>query len=153
MNVTILVGIPGSGKSFYAKRLSDKRLFDGGNHIIILSSDDLREIICKDVNDQSKNYIVFQTMEHMAEYLLKGGFDLVIDATNIKRRNRKIWVELAKKYGAACEAHAIKTPLQECLKRNAVRERNVPVEVVERMAREMEPPKEDEGWDKIVEVE
>ena len=51
--IIILVGLPGSGKSELTKELAEKY------EAVVFSSDDIREELLNDVNNQEKNTDVF----------------------------------------------------------------------------------------------
>lgn len=86
-NLILLVGIPGSGKSTWVRKNFDKE------KQIIISSDELRKMFFNDVNYQNKNKFIFDMIHSMTAKSLLQGFDVIIDATNIKVKNRKKYVE------------------------------------------------------------
>lgn len=132
LTLTLLVGPPGSGKSTVTKIM--------GSTTIVISSDALRGIIGTGESDQSVSFFVFKTMEHMTGYFLSRGQNVVIDATNYNKKSRKNFIEIARKYGARVVALVSTTSREECKRRNAARERVVPVEVIDRMFDGFEMP-------------
>lgn len=132
--LTIMCGPAGCGKSTYA--LGIKRDTDA----IIISSDKLRGIIGKDENDQSVSGIVFGTMRSMAEYLLKDGLSVIIDATNITPKSRKDFIEIGRRLKVRIIAYHFNFPLSLIKEQNLKRERQVPEEVIDRMFSTFEPP-------------
>lgn len=76
----------------------------------------------------------------------------IVDATNLLRKHRRAFIRIAKYSGCRCEAIWFDTPLDECLRRNAVRDRNVPESAIREMARRMEPPTTEEGFDKVIRI-
>ena len=60
----LLIGIPGSGKSFYAKKYDYDRIFK--HNTTILSSDQIRKEILGDENDQTHNDEVFDYIKKTA---------------------------------------------------------------------------------------
>lgn len=93
----ILVGIPGSGKSTWANEFHAIH-----KNSVILESDNIRKDIFGDLKHQSKNNHakVFQVMEKQLIDNMKHGIENIIyDATNIKRKNRKNIYLIGKKYG------------------------------------------------------
>ena len=77
-----LVGLPGSGKSTYAKELSKE------TGALIFSSDAIREEIGADGGDTSKHSEVFQILHRRLKGGLLRGNDVIYDATNISYKNR-----------------------------------------------------------------
>ena len=85
LQVLILIGLPGSGKSTHAE------LYAQANHdnVRIVSQDDLKtEAKCI---KQARMY-------------LQQGKSIVVDRTNMKARHRQVFIELAKTHNASCSA-------------------------------------------------
>ena len=141
--VVLSIGLPGSGKSTWFKRHS----------ILPLSSDMVRILLFDDVTEQRYQDLVFSTLRSMlrARLLAKRPWNYV-DATNLSPHERRSWVKLAHDFGY--EAHAVffDVPAEVCMERNKRRERNVPEDVMRRMAGKLRPPKFEEGFAKITVV-
>jgi predicted kinase len=141
--VVLSIGLPGSGKSTWFKR----------HNILPLSSDMVRILLFDDVTEQRYQDLVFSTLRSMlrARLLAKRPWNYV-DATNLSPHERRSWVKLAHDFGY--EAHAVffDVPPEVCIERNRRRERNVPEDVMMRMAGKLRPPKFEEGFAKITVV-
>jgi predicted kinase len=141
--VVLSIGLPGSGKSTWFKR----------HNILPLSSDMVRILLFDDVTEQRYQDLVFSTLRSMlrARLLAKRPWNYV-DATNLSPHERRSWVKLARDFGY--EAHAVffDVPAEVCMERNKRRDRNVPEEVMRRMANKLRPPKFEEGFAKITVV-
>jgi predicted kinase len=141
--VVLSIGLPGSGKSTWFKR----------HNILPLSSDMVRILLFDDVTEQRYQDLVFSTLRSMlrARLLAKRPWNYV-DATNLSPHERRSWVKLAHDFGY--EAHAVffDVPPEVCIERNQRRERNVPEDVMLRMAGKLRPPKFEEGFAKITVV-
>jgi predicted kinase len=141
--VVLAIGLPGSGKSTWFKR----------HNILPLSSDMVRILLFDDVTEQRYQDLVFSTLRSMlrARLLAKRPWNYV-DATNLSPHERRSWVKLAHDFGY--EAHAVffDVPPEVCIERNQRRERNVPEDVMLRMAGKLRPPKFEEGFAKITVV-
>jgi predicted kinase len=141
--VVLAIGLPGSGKSTWFKR----------HNILPLSSDMVRILLFDDVTEQRYQDLVFSTLRSMlrARLLAKRPWNYV-DATNLSPHERRTWVKLANDFGY--EAHAVffDVPPEVCIERNRRRERNVPEDVMLRMASKLRPPKFEEGFAKITVV-
>lgn len=141
----ILVGLPGSGKSTYAKEFARTHA-----NTFIFSSDEYRERLLHDVNDQSQNELVFKTLYAEARKCLEQDCTAIIDATNMTRKSRKRCLEKFKDMNIIRECHIIPTFFDVCIERDAARERTVGEEVIRRMTASFEVPMLFEGFDEIV---
>ena len=139
----VLVGIPASGKSVHAKKLAQKY------NATIFSSDSLRQEIFGDVNEQSHNQELFVELHKRIKESLKSGKNVIMDCTNISYKRRMAFLAELKKIPCEKVCVLMATPYEECLKRNAERERKVPEYVIERMYRNLDVPWYYEGWDDI----
>lgn len=137
----ILCGLPGSGKSTYAKKLISECNFD----IIYLSSDAIREEIYGDASIQGNPEDVFKIMHSRASEALKKGVSIIYDATNINRKNRKSIIDIGKRYDSYIACHIVWAPIDECIRRDSERTRNVGTDVIMKMAKRFEAPFFDEG--------
>lgn len=143
VNMIVLVGIPGCGKSTFADILCRN-----GN-VVRLSSDEIRKELFGDESFQSDNNRVFNTLYERAELLLKANISIVIDATNLKKSLRRYAFDICP-VGVRKIALYYTPDVELCKERNATRERKVPDEVIERMAKQFETPTTDEGFDEVM---
>lgn len=136
--VIILVGLPGASKSTQANLYID-------THMIINQDFIGSRFKCVEL---AKNY-------------LKAGKSLVIDRVNIDKKQRKVWIDLAKEFKVKyviCKF--INTPKEVCLKRilnrkdhpnlSAAKGEEKIKQVIEKFERALELPTIDEGFDAIV---
>lgn len=133
--LVILCGLPGSGKSTYALNLSTQGY-------VVVNQDTLGSANkCKEV----------------ALEALKKGINVVIDRTNIDKRQRKRWTDLAKSANVIdVECILFDVPIEECIKRVIERKghptvtENIPNERKEEIVRSFqasfEMPSEEEGF-------
>lgn len=139
----ILCGIPGSGKTTYAKDYVERN----GN-TIHLSSDAIRKELYRDENIQGNPGEVFALMQKRAIEALNDGCDVLYDATNVTRKDRASIIGMCPRF-AKIECHIIWAPIEECIKRDSERERTVGKEVIDRMLKRFQAPYYDEGIDEI----
>ena len=140
----MMIGLPASGKSTIAEEISKS---EGA---IIVSSDEIRKELLGDINDQTKNELIFETVEDRIKFYLANKQDVIFDATNINYKKRKAFLQRMK--NSKCFkaiAILVATPYEECLIRNAKRERKVPEEVIKRMYYSFYIPQYYEGFDEI----
>jgi predicted kinase len=103
--LTLLVGPSGAGKSTYAARYPADW---------VLSSDALRASYTGDFRDQSRNDDVFTALHRLAKARMDCGLPVVIDATNLRRRDRLAIVSLAPS-GSGVEYVVVDRPLHDKL--------------------------------------
>lgn len=128
MNTLIVMcGISGSGKSTKARELASKY------NALVVSTDEIRARVFKDVNDQKHNKKVFQIAYETINILIENSINVIFDATNIKyssikelKKNIKHWNDIHK------ILYIIDTPLDKAIEQNNKRDRVVPIDVINR---------------------
>jgi len=148
--IYIAVGLPGSGKSTYAKNfIKDK-------DIEYLSSDELRAVFGKSEEDQTVTPLVFGHIKRKVDEFLKDGKNVLVDATSVNRKERADYITTAKKYGAKVVALVFKMDRQGLIDRNKKRGqeggRVVPDWVIDKMLAKFEEPSHSEGIDEVIYV-
>ncbi|YBV93954.1 polynucleotide kinase-phosphatase (plasmid) [Phyllobacteriaceae bacterium JZ32] len=129
-SLVVLIGATGSGKSTFASRWFAPTE--------VISSDHCRGLVCDDENDQSVSKDAFDLVRAIAEKRLKNRRLAVIDATNVRAADRKMWIELARQWHALPVAIVIDPGLDVCLARNKERpNRNFSASVPQRMIQEI----------------
>ena len=139
----ILIGLPGSGKSTYAKKEHKSN-----SNPVYLSSDKIREELYGNESIQGNPTEVFTLMQSRAIEALKSGIDVFYDATNLTRKDRSGILVATPRY-VCKQATVVFTPYEMCVERDVARERSVGKEVIDRMIRRFQPPFYDEGFDLI----
>lgn len=139
----MMVGLPGSGKSVKAKELAER--FNANIH----SSDEIREELFNDVNCQDKNGKVFEVLHKRVVADIQAGKNTVYDATNINYKRRREFLQKLSKFECQKVCIFMVTPFEVCAKRNQLRERVVPYDVLVRMYKTFWVPYYYEGWDHI----
>ena len=142
----LLIGLPGSGKTTWARKMVEEK-----PEMVHLSSDAIRAELYGNENILGDHTKVFSLMEKRMRAALKEGRDVIYDATNINARSRTGLLNLLRTARIECEKHAIlfATPYEECVARDAARDRHVGEEVIHRMMCYFQPPWFNEGWDAI----
>lgn len=135
--VVVLVGLPGSGKSTWVAE-------QGG---IAISSDELRRWLRDDATDQSIHGLVFRLMRDFVRMRITLGAPVTyVDATNLTRKHRRPFIKIAEHMGCVCEAVFFDLPVEECIRRNETRARQVPPDAIRAMAERLQAPSETEGF-------
>lgn len=140
----MMVGLPGSGKSIYAKTLANE------NATIVCSSDKMREELCGDESAQSNDEEVFRLLHRRIKALLKDGKSAIYDATNINSKRRRTFLSELRNIPCKKVCVIMATPFVKCREWNDSRNRVVPHEVIDRMYKNWNTPYRFEGWDEIL---
>lgn len=132
MELVLFIGIPGSGKStFYAQRFL--------NTHVRVNRDMLRT--------ENRERILI-------EACLRAKQPFVVDNTNVTREKRAAYISLAKEAGFRVVGYFFDCGVDEALKRNEQRagKARVPNVAIFSMAKKLEAPTRDEGFDKLFRV-
>ena len=89
----MLIGLPGSGKSTLASKIAK----DCRNYIVV-STDSVRKEIYGDEAIQGDGNKVFERAYALIDYYLRDGYSVIFDATNVRRKSRKAFIERFKKW-------------------------------------------------------
>lgn len=143
-SLIMLVGIPGSGKTTYAKTMAQKL------NALHVTSDGIRQELRPNDNwyHPEDNGKVYEIMFKRTLDALATGQTVLYDATNMSRKDRASILRQCPKY-VKIECHIIWTPIEVCIERDAAREHPVGEDVIYKMLRRFEAPFYDEGFDDI----
>lgn len=126
----VLVGLPASGKTWYY------HCYLPG--YVNISLDDLK------TRERETRQI---------EACIAQRTSFVIDNTNVTVEERSGYIKCARKHGIPIRAVYIKSSIEECLRANAFREKNVPNVAIFTKAKALQVPTVDEGFDEVEIVE
>lgn len=146
MSIPVLfmtVGIPGSGKSSFAERLSEEA------NATVFSSDALREELYNDVNDRDHNDELFKELHRRIKDCLKSGKSAIMDSTSISSKRRRAFLQELNKIDCVKVCVVMATPFEQCLENNEARDRKVPFYAIDNMYRHWNTPSTFEGFDSI----
>lgn len=125
--IIMLRGLPGSGKSTWAKAQSGYKR---------VNRDDLRSML-DDGKWSGKNEKTIAAMEVLlVGCLLARGHSVIIDNTHLKVKHQTIWENFAEKAGVKFTIKSfLDIPWKECIIRDNYRDRKVGSQVIINMAK------------------
>lgn len=86
----VVSGLPGTGKSYFCSKLAERLPF------ITLESDALRKVLFSSLTySLQESSRLFQACHRLIEQLLRRGFSLILDATNLSERHREYFYSIA----------------------------------------------------------
>jgi len=137
----LMIGLPGSGKSFQAKMIAKKE------RAVIVSTDEIRrELFGDETIQKNTNHVFFEVYSRM-EKAFEEGKNVILDATNAEREKR---INVLKKFPDTKKiAVYIDTPFELCLERNNERKRSLDHPVMEKIRKKLEIPFLSEGFHKV----
>lgn len=150
-NLYIMMGLPGSGKSYWLSKyaLSDK----------IISRDKIRFEMLKDGEGyfEHEKEVYNKYLEEIQKALDEGGDECHVyaDATHINKRSRHKLVYNLITEDVDIHVIFIDTPLSECIKNNRKRKDRALVDdtIIAEFAKRLEPPEDDsKGYRTITRV-
>ncbi|MEZ6070024.1 MAG: AAA family ATPase [Pirellulales bacterium] len=128
--VTVLSGLPGSGK--------DRWLARDRSEEPIVSLDDIRSELKVAATDNQGD--VIQTARERCRELLRSGTSFAFNATNVVKQTRQRWIDLFADYDARIDVIYIEPALGAILRQNAQRQHPVPEDVIRDLAAKTEVP-------------
>ena len=140
-----LVGLPGSGKSTYAKKLITEN-----PSCEYLSSDAIREEFYGNASCQDNNGMIFNVMLQRTIKALKEGKNVIYDATNVARKKRSGFLKsIPSNLKVNKKCIIVWARIDTCIERDLKRSRSVGEKVIRTILKRFQTPWFDEGWDDI----
>lgn len=137
LELVINRGIPGSGKSTYAR----KWVFEGTpqNRRARVNRDDIRkQLYGVDFGVPIEETAVTDVEDAMIRALLGRGVSVIIDDCNISQKYINRFTKMGWESNASVRVNLINVELQVAIARNQGRERFVPVHVIEDMYKRLQ---------------
>ena len=142
----LLVGIPASGKSTFAKQLATEE------DAVILSTDSIRAKLYGNESIQGKWSDIERELHKSIKHYISLNVPVIVDATHTKPEHRKPLLNLSSRIKWAC--YWLDADLSDCLERNQARTRTVPSHVIESMYNQLKltPPAMVEGFENVYQI-
>lgn len=142
MNIYLMIGSPGAGKSQYCT------VFLG--NVQVISCDLIRESMFGPLRSYEIRQIVLEKIKATIKEKVQLGEDIVLDTTYFNEMSSRAFLF---DFDNAIKVHAIyvNTPLEECLIRNKQRapERVIPDKMLEMLYERISPPSREERFESI----
>lgn len=139
----LLIGLPGSGKSTFAKKLNQQI-----PNSVIISTDEIRlRLFGGEAVRDEWNRIEHVVIEHV-RLAIAHEQSVIYDATNVQDVWRSSFLDKVSDLNAEWIAWWIQTPSEICKQWNKKRSRQVPDDVIDIYQEYLEesPPNEEEGF-------
>ena len=129
MKLTMMRGLPASGKSTHSRAL----VKSSGNTGRI-NRDDLRAMLFESAWSGKREAVVVDCEKAIASVLFDNDMNAVVDDTNLGHRHRDMWSNVAKQCAQHFEVKDMAVEVGECRDRDALRSASVGRAVIDRMA-------------------
>ncbi len=146
MSIYMLIGLPRSGKSTWAKRHQESE----GTPIV--SADNLRYLVYGQRFWGNGEQLMWAIRAIILNMLLEQDIDIIIDETNTTKERRKSIIDLARNYKHDVFGIVMIDSKGECIRRALSMNDETIIPVIERMAEQYaaEPPSIEEGFKDII---
>lgn len=125
LKVIILVGLPGSGKSSWAREI----VLAGGHKRV--NKDEIRAMLDFDKWSPDNEKLVLNVRDGIILQSLEKGFNVLVDDTNLSQRHiQRIKSIVSKKAEVVIEDKFLQVPVEECIRRDLEREKPVGKKVI-----------------------
>ena len=116
----VVSGLPGSGKSYFSRRLSERM------PLPVVESDAMRQILSNKPNySQAESERLFTACHALMDELLRKGISVIFDATNLIERNREELYRIAERTSAKLILVRVEAP-PELVRQRLERRRTEP---------------------------
>lgn len=134
---TLLVGVSGSGKTTWVHQLP--------SDTVVVSLDEIRTEVSGNPSDQKHNGRVIQLAKERLREALRQECNIVWEGTNLREDQRRMLIGLAEDYGAFTQIVGFQTMTGILRRRNDMREKPVPANILERQIERIQWPTVDEA--------
>ena len=154
LNMILVCGLPGSGKSHFSKshfqntdrkRINRKEIRRHLHEML-----NFGEKWSEENFNESDEFLVKHVERKTIEHLLQGKYKLLVDNTSVTKSSREAYIHLAQRMHCNIGVIFLDTPLKLCLERNRQRHDPVPGLAITNLSAALELPTEDEGFREVI---
>ena len=135
--IVYLRGLPASGKSYWAEEVIKQK-----PNWKRVNKDLLRKMLDDSMWSKANEDFVLKIRDIVIENALTMGYNVIVDDTGFSEKHEKTIRAIAESHDADFEIKFFDTPVQECLRRNALRANPVPPKVIMDMHNRYLKPKD-----------
>lgn len=121
-------GLPASGKSTWSKEYVKNH-----SNVIRVNRDEIREMLGQPWSRDYENKVVVPGERRFVRAALEQGMDVIVDDTNLNPNVRDMWKKIGEEMKAVVLIKEFIVDPEECIKRDASRDRTVGAAVIMRM--------------------
>jgi predicted kinase len=130
LRVTLTRGLPGSGKSTWAKQ----QVAENPETMVRVNKDDLRAMLHDSRWSEANEVLVEAARDALILAGLRHGCDVIVDDTNLADRHLEHITVLVAGLASVAVADFTHVPIDECIRRDKLRARSVGEQVIRDMA-------------------
>jgi predicted kinase len=154
IDIVLVCGLPGSGKSHFART----HFLKSGRKRV--NRKEIRRLLFQMINfgqewsekefESHDEFLVQHVERKIIEHLLQTKQKILVDNTHVSRESRKPYVAIARQASRSIGAIFLDTPVLKCLERNRGRADAIPERVISQLAAEKELPDVSEGFKDVL---
>ncbi len=126
-SVTMIKGLPASGKTTLAKAMMKN------GHYVRVNKDDLRAMLHDGEYSPEKEYFVRVVRDAIIQLALEWNLDVIVDDTNLNPAHQEQIRAIAISNRTECKTIEMEISLEECIRRDGLREKPVGEAVIREM--------------------
>jgi len=154
LDVVLVCGLPGSGKSHFCR----SRFQSSGR--LRVNRKEIRRLLYEMLAfgkkwseadfSSSDEFLVKHVERKIIEHLLQNRQKVLIDNTSVSASSRKSYVAIAQGMRKSIGLVFLDVPARRCLEQNRLRDDPVPEMVISNLAAAVDPPRQDEGFQEVL---
>jgi tRNA uridine 5-carbamoylmethylation protein Kti12 len=154
LDIVLVCGLPGSGKSRFAKEFFSASGRDRVNrkeiHRLLYEMIHFGKKWSEKDFDVLDDFLVKHVERKIIEHLLQHKQKVLVDNTSVSESSRKTYIGIAHQMHKTIGVIFLQTPPATCLERNRRREDPVPERAISNLAASIDLPTSEEGFKEIL---